>query len=312
MIGNAIKFTGRRSSGAVASGCASRWHRLRRWLAFAVSDNGIGMTDEAVARLFTPFSQAEASTTRRFGGSGLGLTICRRLADLMDGEIAVRSPHWRGSTFTLTLPMDPLAEQPAQVLPELLGIHCLLSETPDLDIDGLTAYLQAAGARVHRVSDMDAGEQIAKGIVGQGGNPLRRQAAPSSYRQSSAPATTCALFITNGRRRRAYRVAADQTLDGAALRRQALRAPWPLLPGVLHPEVAPDIGGASGLRRYAWSLPLVAQARRRGDLILVAEDDAINRLVIIRQLELLGRAAEVACDGAEALRMWREAVTPCC
>ncbi|MBK7261772.1 MAG: PAS domain S-box protein [Rubrivivax sp.] len=309
LIGNAIKFTG---------GKVER--RGRVWLrvtvvqaaplrlAFAVSDNGIGMTDEAVARLFTPFSQAEASTTRRFGGSGLGLTICRRLADLMDGEIAVRSRTGEGSTFTLTLPMDPLAEQPAQVLPELLGIHCLLSETPDLDIDGLTAYLQAAGARVHRVSDMDAGEQIAKGIVGpKVAIRYVGKLHPSSTESFRASNDMRYLFITNGRRRRA-RIESPQivTLDGAALRRQALLRAVAVAAGRASPEVAPDIGGASGTAAVRVVVPTVAQARRRGDLILVAEDDAINRLVIIRQLELLGRAAEVACDGAEALRMWRE------
>ncbi|HPP47787.1 MAG TPA: ATP-binding protein, partial [Accumulibacter sp.] len=72
-------------------------------LAFSVSDNGIGMAPEVVARLFEPFSQAEVSTTRRYGGTGLGLTISRRLVDRMQGEIGVSSTPGEGATFTVTL-----------------------------------------------------------------------------------------------------------------------------------------------------------------------------------------------------------------
>ena len=69
-----------------------------------VTDNGIGMTSETLGRLFTSFTQAEASTTRRFGGSGLGLAITKRLIDLMEGTIEVQSEPGRGSTFTVLLP----------------------------------------------------------------------------------------------------------------------------------------------------------------------------------------------------------------
>ena len=155
---------------------------------------------------------------------------------------------------------------------------------------------------------MNAGEQIAKGIVGpKVAIRYVGKLHPSSTESFRASNDMRYLFITNGRRRRA-RIESPQivTLDGAALRRQALLRAVAVAAGRASPEVAPDIGGASGTAAVRVVVPTVAQARRRGDLILVAEDDAINRLVIIRQLELLGRAAEVACDGAEALRMWRE------
>ena len=65
---------------------------------FVISDTGIGMTSEQLARLFQPFAQADSSTTRRFGGSGLGLSIVRRLAQLMDGDVAVDSAEGQGSS----------------------------------------------------------------------------------------------------------------------------------------------------------------------------------------------------------------------
>jgi signal transduction histidine kinase len=75
----------------------------------AVHDSGIGMTDEQLGRLFQPFTQADASTTRKYGGTGLGLTISKRFAQMMGGDIAVSSQVERGSTFTLRLPLDASA-----------------------------------------------------------------------------------------------------------------------------------------------------------------------------------------------------------
>jgi signal transduction histidine kinase len=102
LVGNAIKFT---ESGSVRLKVrASQPDRL----VFEVSDTGIGMTPEQVARIFDTFEQADASTARRFGGSGLGMTIVRRLVDLMDGEITVDSRPGQGTRIGITLkvPVD--------------------------------------------------------------------------------------------------------------------------------------------------------------------------------------------------------------
>jgi signal transduction histidine kinase len=74
------------------------------WLTFAVTDTGIGMTDEQMGRLFEAFSQAETSTRSRYGGTGLGLAISRQFCRLMGGDIAVTSVYGQGSTFTIRLP----------------------------------------------------------------------------------------------------------------------------------------------------------------------------------------------------------------
>jgi len=101
LLGNAVKFTERGE--VVLRVEAAPGDRLR----FSVADTGIGMSPETCARIFQAFTQADASTTRRFGGTGLGLTISRQLVELMDGSLYVSSSLGKGSTFTVELPMVP-------------------------------------------------------------------------------------------------------------------------------------------------------------------------------------------------------------
>lgn len=102
LLSNAIKFT---EGGTVVLKVERREDpEARRWLVFVVEDDGIGMTRDEVARLFQPFVQGDASASRRYGGSGLGLTITSRYCRLMGGTIEVDSEPGRGSTFRMRLP----------------------------------------------------------------------------------------------------------------------------------------------------------------------------------------------------------------
>ena len=76
----------------------------RDWIEFAVADSGIGMTAEQQAKLFEEFTQADATTAQRFGGTGLGLALSRKLARLMGGDVTVASEPGKGSVFTVRLP----------------------------------------------------------------------------------------------------------------------------------------------------------------------------------------------------------------
>ncbi|HEX5241917.1 MAG TPA: ATP-binding protein [Tepidisphaeraceae bacterium] len=104
LLSNAIKFT---EAGKVKLRVWREITYFRHSLHFEVSDSGIGMTSQQIGRLFQPFTQADASTTRRFGGTGLGLTISKRLAKLLGGDISVTSTAGEGSVFTFHLDGGP-------------------------------------------------------------------------------------------------------------------------------------------------------------------------------------------------------------
>ena len=107
LIGNALKFT-HHGSISVQAIMKTDPDGLGRKLHLSVSDTGIGIPPEICERLFEPFVQADASTARLYGGSGLGLSICHRLTDLMGGSIGVTSTPGSGSTFTVVLPLEPV------------------------------------------------------------------------------------------------------------------------------------------------------------------------------------------------------------
>ncbi|MGE0743267.1 MAG: ATP-binding protein [Hyphomonadaceae bacterium] len=103
LLANAAKFT---QNGQVKLQARREAHSAGDWLVFDVVDTGIGISQEAQARLFQPFVQADASTTRAYGGTGLGLAITRRLAHLLGGDVTVKSAPGQGSCFTLRIPAD--------------------------------------------------------------------------------------------------------------------------------------------------------------------------------------------------------------
>lgn len=104
LMGNAVKFTETGSICIDVDRLSEAEGRVR--LGFAVSDTGIGLSDEQQGMLFRPFTQADASHSRRFGGTGLGLAICRSLCERMGGEIGVSSAPGKGSTFRFTVVLD--------------------------------------------------------------------------------------------------------------------------------------------------------------------------------------------------------------
>ncbi|HYH23247.1 MAG TPA: ATP-binding protein [Azospirillum sp.] len=285
LAGNAVKFT---PSGRVVL----RADLVERdggtaVVALTVSDTGIGMTPDVLERLFEPFTQAESSTTRRFGGTGLGLSICRRLATLMGGDIGVDSAPGRGSTFRAVLPLPVSAApaldalgRPLPAEPDLGGVTVLLGVADAQERGFLTRTLEAADAAVLPAPDaatLDARAPQADVVVAEAG--LLADAAP--------PGTPPGVPLVIWPVRRAALVRAVAVAAGRA-------SPEPDA-GAAPPAPPPRSAAAPG----------VAEAEAQGRLILVAEDNPINRKVIRMQLNALGYTAELTAGGAEALRALR-------
>jgi signal transduction histidine kinase/ActR/RegA family two-component response regulator len=180
LVGNAVKFTREGGVRLVVSFDESETPTLR----IDVVDTGIGMTPEQIQRLFSAFTQADASTTRRFGGTGLGLAISRNLARLLDGDVTVTSEPGKGSTFTLTIAtgtvagvphVTSIAERPAhdespQRRAIRLDARVLLADDGPDNQRLLSHVLGRAGARVEIVSDGAEAVRAAREAetVGQG------------------------------------------------------------------------------------------------------------------------------------------------
>jgi len=169
LLSNAAKFT---EHGTITLEAARTAMDGRDWLTFRVSDSGIGMTTEQMEKLFQPFTQADASTTRKFGGTGLGLTITRRLCQMMGGDITVESTAGQGSTFTIMLPAD-VAESPREQdqddapaeTPRADGYNTVIVVDDDPVVhDLMTRYLAKEGFRAVIAPDGEQALRLARRI----------------------------------------------------------------------------------------------------------------------------------------------------
>ena len=303
LIGNAIKFT---DKGQVTIETVPAPGRPGTIL-FKIIDTGIGLTPEGKTRLFQAFMQADDSTTRKFGGTGLGLSICKRLAENMGGDISVESEFGVGSTFTVML---PLPTEPAETRQkrQLDGVSVLVVEDDPTMRTVLARYLGAEGAHVEWVDSAEAALSRLRGrgakvdvlvvdykLPGIDGFALRQQVA-----ESRTLATIGMVLVTayddRGQRRRALEAGFKSYLTKPVRRAVLLRAV----------EIA--LGRADGDESAADEAPVDrgAPADRNlalaeGRLILVAEDNPTNQMLVRRQLERLGYAADIVVDGRQGI-----------
>ncbi len=313
LVSNAIKFSsggGRRGRVSMRAVLAKP-REERVVVEFRVVDNGIGMSDTIVAKLFTPFTQADVSTTRQFGGTGLGLTIARHLIRLMGGEITVESEPGRGSTFCVRIPMQrtQLETAEAKEASTVTGLHCIVVGGTEGMSDDLASYLAHAGAIVTRTPNLASARAEAAGLPpgqliwvvdsNQANSPPDELRAAVTGRQD---ADNRFVLVGRGQRRRPRNEAEDLVaIDGNALTRRTFLNTVALAAGRSQLD---DTVVRPGMGESEFRPPERLQAARAGKLILVAEDNETNQQVILRQLAVLGFAADLVRDGREALERW--------
>ncbi|WP_162207398.1 ATP-binding protein [Dyella japonica] len=281
LISNALKFT---ASGHVKLRVSlvdevKDGQRLR----FTVADTGIGISPDQLNRLFQPFTQAETSTTRRFGGTGLGLTICRQLARKMGGDVRLDSRVGQGTRATIELPLEVLQE--ASVIPGMAGKRALICTRDGMLELELANALSAMGLSVIEADTEEVAEFVKDDadiyiadtrLITQG---VTIQGIPVIH------------LLPDTDPRGFYREDEKVMLCGSPL---------------LWRSTVEACRVALGLRSSNDSEGMVMQSEARSARILVAEDHPINRAVIERQLNLLGYTCTMAEDGQRA---WEALVT---
>lgn len=315
LVNNAIKFSsGREQPGRVSVRAIlaepSPEPNRRVIVEISIIDNGIGMNETTLSKLFSAFTQADASTTRHFGGTGLGLTIARRLVELMGGNIAVQSVPDKGSTFTVSLPVIPLPIEAEEAESPVAGLSCLVVGDSQTLADDVAAYLAYGGAIVERASDLTAAreQRAAKAsglwvwIVDTAGAPSPLDELRSLSRTRPAQEIRF-VIISRGQRCKPRMEGADAVLvDGNVLTRRTILSSVAISAGRVQQEKASPLPDKIETEFQA---PSREAALHQGRLILVAEDNETNQKVIQHQLALLGFAADVAADGRQALECWQ-------
>jgi two-component system sensor histidine kinase RpfC len=300
LAGNAVKFTERGSVTVHVSMQEETESSVR--VKFSVRDTGIGIPPEAQQRIFESFTQADQSTTRRFGGTGLGTTIAKQLVELMAGRIGLESAVGLGSTFWFEIPMDKQPERALAGAGELAGARVLLVAFPDAQAQPVVQALEAWGAVAVRAATLEeGGDRIVADIAlakpyhsallySERGEP---QLVRRFRRVAPDPAPPCVLAAP-----REAEVQRFDALSGGFGAVIELPFDKRQLFHVLHAI-------ASGEEAREGVVRLQDYARRdqggRRLSVLVADDNPTNREVLGKILERAGHAVTLVADGDLAL-----------
>jgi signal transduction histidine kinase/CheY-like chemotaxis protein len=308
-VGNAIKFT--ESGVIVLRAYVVRDSGARKLVRFEVRDTGIGISPEVIPRLFSAFEQADSSTTRKYGGTGLGLTISRRLAEMMGGEVGVESEPGRGSTFWFTAWLGCSGE--TEVLrPGLASLNNWRVLVVDDCQEARQVLVDMLAQQGLRPDDADCGE-TALGMVERAdglGDPYR--IVLLDWRMPGLDGMqTAALLSSMALRYRPHYMlvtAYDSELSSDLCRSTGfdIMLAKPVSPSTLSDAMLALVG------RQALPANLdVTELDRRlidehgGQRVLLAEDNEINREVATELLTSAGLLVDTAEDGEQALAQLR-------
>jgi two-component system sensor histidine kinase/response regulator len=310
LVGNAIKFT-HEGEVTLRVACVEK-NDVECTLQFTVADTGIGIAPEKQRTIFEAFSQADTSTTRKYGGTGLGLTISTRLVELMAGKMWLESEVGKGTQFHFTIKLGVADAQelevgmsvPAEILK---GVKTLIVDDNRTNRRILEGMLTRWGMKP---SQVESGNEALKALADA-------QAAGEPYRviltDMHMPKMDGFGFIERIRENQHLSAATIMMLTSAghrgdAARCQALGISAYLLKPIRQSELKVAIARILGAAEHNDELPLItryslgdAGEASRSLRILLAEDNPVNQRLAVRMLEKRGHRVAVSCNGREAL-----------
>jgi two-component system sensor histidine kinase/response regulator len=296
LIGNAVKFT---SKGEIVINVEVEEKSAQEYrLLFSVADSGIGISPAGQDKLFEAFQQVDTSTTRKYGGSGLGLTICKKLTTLMGGDMRVESVVGQGSIFSFVLPMTSASEP--MDLPPVARTTGLLKIPTILIVDSNATTRKALEGHLRNW-------RIVGTCASTGQEALAHLAGRSfdlviiDERLSDCIAVELAETITAGRRVRLLLLTSESKVQGQDLFQVQLRKP--LKSSQLFSAIARITGAVTAPTSVPEKVFESNLAEAHPLRILLAEDNLINQKVVLKMLAGFGYTADVASNGRDALQM---------
>ncbi len=300
LVGNAVKFTDRGE--IVVTVMQPERRESRVTLRFLVTDTGIGIEPAAQQRLFTPFTQADGTTTRKYGGSGLGLAVSKQLVEAMGGEIGVISVPGEGSTFWFELPLQTQAESATAPSRRwnLHGHRALLVDPNE--VHRFMVARQLASTQI----EVDETDSAADGMAAALLNPYDVIVFDMQLndddgigfarriRAEPALAKTRLLMLTSFGRRRQDIINFESAGIDAFLIKPVRRTQLCDTLARLVEEEGTEPQPRTFFELEEPKTPARAQ-------VLLVEDNSVNQLVAIGQLQRLGHACVVAGSGTEAI-----------
>ncbi|HYI86799.1 MAG TPA: ATP-binding protein [Burkholderiales bacterium] len=300
LAGNAVKFTDSGSVTVHVSVQAETESSVR--LKFSIRDTGIGIAPEAQAKIFESFTQADQSTTRRFGGSGLGTTIAKQLVQLMGGRIGLESAIGLGSTFWVEIDLEKQPEQAEAASGDLAGARILLVGFPPQERAAMDEALGGWGAAATAVASVEDGVarlvseiSLAKpyhsALLYASGEDL--QLAQRFRRAAPNPAPPTVLAVPRDADVRRFEVLSSGFASVLELPFDKRR-----LFNVLHSVAAGEEVHEGVVRLQDYARRGAAPVKLR---VLVADDNPTNREVVGKILERSGHAVTLVNDGEQTL-----------
>lgn len=292
LTGNAIKFT--EQGEVVVRFALARRRDQQVELLIIVKDSGIGMDAEQQARLFGAFSQADTSITRRFGGTGLGLTICKKLVELMQGDISVTSTPGVGSEFQISLLLDVDPDAGAADPPPEAGKRVLLADCNAASVAGLKAWCDHWGWRCEVVRSIDELKQR-----------LQEQPLPYDvlvFNQNLEQTGTLGelnvplphvKLIGNMSREELRKISVQQS--------KIVNLSKPVTAAVFLDGINEACQRFSDKVTKRINVNNVSLTRLDGARLLLVEDTPSNQTIIVGVLEQVGAIVDVVNNGAEAI-----------